>query len=441
MRRYVMVGSGIAALSAAEAIRETDPRARITLVSQEPHPFYSRPGLAYFLTGEVPEHRLAIRRPDELKDLRLERIDGSATYVHAAEHRLMLDDGRSLTYDQLLLAPGAASIAPDFEGASFDGVVRLDGLDDARRIRQLARHGATAVVIGGGITALELVEAFATHGARTHYLMRSDRYWPRVLDSPEARIIEAGLESQGVMLHYRSEVARAIGRKGRIEAIETTSGERIACSVLAVAVGVRPRTDLARDSGILVGRGIVTDEFMRTSAPDVYAAGDAAEIRVSGGGPALLDTLWASAAAQGRAAGATMAGSPARYRPEIALNVTRVAGIMTTLIGAVEGGGADDDDLVTITRGQSERWRATPDGWSIRSDQGSNRVRVILAPGRIVGAVVMGDQTLSRPLVRMVREQVDAAPLCAALRAHPDALLPLVQQFARSPGRDHAAAA
>ncbi|HEX6309528.1 MAG TPA: FAD-dependent oxidoreductase [Longimicrobiales bacterium] len=440
MRQYVLVGSGIAALSAAEAIRDADPRARITLASSEPHAFYSRPGLAYFLTGEIPERRLEIRRRAEILDLRIERLHGTAVRVDTTGHRLVLKDGRSLGYDRLLLAPGAASVPADFEGAGLEGVVRLDGLDDARRIRHLARDGRRAVVIGGGITALELVEAFIAGGARTHYLMRSDRYWPRVLDSPEARLVEARLEAEDVRLHHRTKVARAFGRKGRIRGVETTAGDRIECDVLAVAVGVRPRTDLARVSGLEVERGIVADEYLRTSAPDVFAAGDAAEVHDSTDGSALLDTLWASAAAQGRAVGATMAGSPTAYLREPALNVTRLAGIVTTIVGAVEGGGEDDPDLVTISRGQSERWRTTAGGWAIRGDRGEDRVRLILGADRIAGAMVMGDQTLSRPLTRMVRERVDATPLCRALREHPDALIPLVEAFARTLEIPHARA-
>ena len=441
MRHYVLVGSGIASLCAAEAIRETDSRARITVIGQEPHPFYSRPGLAYFMTGEVPEPRLAIRTQAELKDLRIERVLATVQKADIADHRIVLDDGRTIAYDRLLLAPGAASVLPDFAGAGLEGVVRLDGLDDARRIRQLARAGRRAIVAGGGITALELVEGFVAGGSRTHYLMRSDRYWPRVLDSPEARIVEAGLEAEGVLLHHRSEIARAIGRKGRIEAVETTAGERIECDVLAIAVGVRPRTDVARASGVHAARGIVTDEYLRTSATDVFAAGDAAEICEGASDTGLLDTLWASAAAQGRTAGVAMAGSAAPYRREIPLNVTRLAGIVTTIIGAVEGGGDDDPDLVTITRGQSERWRATPDGWAIRGDRNGDRLRVILSSDRVVGAVVMGDQTLSQPLTRMIRNRVDATALRAALRERPDAVVALLQEFARERERSDATAA
>ena len=428
MRRYVLVGTGIAALSAAEAVRETDSRARITIVGNEPHPFYSRPGLAYLLTGELPERALYIRTRAELADLRFERLHAVALRADTVEHQLVLADGRTVPYDRLLLAPGAASVSPAFDGATLAGILRLDGLDDARALRALARPRRRAVVIGGGITALEIVEGLASQGVETHYLMRSDRYWARVLDSPEARAVESRLERAGVQLHHRTEIARAVGDDGRITAVETRTGARIACDVLAFAAGVRPRLELAQASGIHARRGIITDEFLRTSAADVFAAGDAAEVRDAGTDTSLLDTLWATAAAHGRAAGCTMAGTLTPYRREPAINVTRLAGLTTTIIGAVEGGG-EDEDLVTITRGQSERWRAVADAWALRGDPGENRVRVVLGADRILGAVIMGDQALSHPLRQLIAARADTRELRDALRAQPHALAPLVTAF------------
>jgi len=428
MRRYVFVGTGIAALSAAEAVRETDSRARITIVSNEPHPFYSRPGLAYFITGEVPESALHIRTRAELQDLRFERLNGAAVRADTEEHQLVLADGRTLAYDRLLLAPGAASVAPAFEGAGLSGIVTLDGLDDARALRALTQRRRRAVVIGGGITALEIVEGLAARGADTHYFLRSDRYWARVLDSPEARAVESRLEREGVHLHHRTEIARALGRKGRLTAVETRAGERIECDVLAFAAGVRPRLEVAAASGLHVERGIVTDEFLRTSDADVFAAGDAAEVRDAGSDTSLLDTLWATATAHGRAAGRTMAGSTTQYRREPAINVTRLAGLTTTIIGAVEGGG-EDEDLVTITRGQSERWRAAANAWNLRGDPGENRVRVVFGAERILGAVIMGDQALSRPLQQLIAARADTRELRTTLRAHTHALVPLITDF------------
>ncbi|HEU4563176.1 MAG TPA: NAD(P)/FAD-dependent oxidoreductase, partial [Gemmatimonadaceae bacterium] len=304
---HVIVGSGIAGLSAAEAIRSSDRAARITVVSAEAHPFYSRPGLAYFITGEIPERQLAVRAPDEIRALRLERETQRVAALHPDEHEVALVGGRRLRYDRLLLATGATSIPPDFPGAELEGVIMLDGLDDARRLIALARRARSAVVVGGGSTALELAEGLRARGLRTHYLLRGERYWSRVLDDVESEIVEARLEADGVELHRGAVVRRALGRGGRLQAIDTTAGERISCELLAVARGVRPRIELARAAGLATDRGILTSEYLETSAADVFAAGDVAQALDPASGRATLDTLWRAARAMGRAAGRNMA--------------------------------------------------------------------------------------------------------------------------------------
>lgn len=429
-QRYVIVGSGIAGLAAAEAIREADARGRITLVSREPWAVYSRPGLAYLLTGEVPEAQLAVRRPEEVQALRLERIEGRAASLLPAEHALVLADGRHLAYDRLLLATGAASIPPDFAGADLEGVVRLDGLADARRILALARRARSAVVVGGGSTALEIVEGLHARGVRTHYLLRGDRYWSKVLDPVESAIVEARLEAEGVVLHRRTEVQRALGQGGCLAGVETRSGERIACDLLAVAIGVRPRLELARAAGLAIDRGVLANEFLETSAPDVFAAGDVAQVLDPATGRAMLDTLWSSARSQGRIAGLNMAGTRTPYRKGVPLNITRLAGVTTTIIGAV--GGGDDPDLLTITRGQSERWREEPDTWSLTGRRQSDRLRVLVGARTIVGAVVMGDQALSRPLVHLIAGRVDISAIRPALEARPEAAFARLLEFHRA---------
>lgn len=429
MRRYVIVGSGIAGLSAAESIRREDPGAKIALVSREPHPFYSRPGLAYLLTGEAPEARLRIRTPEEVRALGIDRIQADAARLHPAEHALALAGGRTLRYDRLLLATGAASLPPDFPGNDLEGVVRLDDLEDARTILRLAHWRHTAVVVGGGSTALEIVEGLAARGVRTHYFLRGDRYWSRVLDPVESAIVEGRLEAEGVVIHRHTAVARAHGRWRRLRAVETAAGETVRCGILAVAIGVRPRIELARGAGVETERGILTDAFLETSAADVFAAGDAAQVRDPVTGEARLDTLWPAARAQGEIAGRNMAGARVAYRNGVPFNVTRLAGITTTVIGEV--GGEADPDLVTITRGQSERWLRRPDAWELRRREGVDRMRLVLGAREIVGAVVMGDQTLSRPLARLVQSRADISAIRPALEAHPDQAGPLLLEFCR----------
>jgi NAD(P)H-nitrite reductase large subunit len=428
-RRYLLIGSGIAALSAAEAIRESDAGARILLVSEEAHPFYSRPGLAYLLNRSVPERQLHIRSAAELNELDLERITGRVAALDPADHRVLLADGRSLGYDRLLLATGAASIAPTFPGADLQGVVRLDGLDDARNLLRLAKRGRTAVVVGGGSTALELVEGLHARGMHTRYFLRGDRYWSRVLDETESTIVAGRVQAAGVALHPNTEVRAALGKKGRLAAVETDAGEVLKCDLLAVAIGVRPRLELARGAGLRVDRGVLTTDLLQTSEPDVFAAGDVAQVGSLAGETGALDTLWASALAQGRVAGLNLAGGSTPYRKRVALNVTALAGVVTTIIGAV-GGGADPD-LLTLTRGQSERWRAQPGDWSLVARNGADRLRILVGKQTIEGAIVMGDQTLSYLLTDLIAERVDISLLRPHLAEHPERAIDLLLDFDR----------
>ncbi|HEU4561911.1 MAG TPA: FAD-dependent oxidoreductase [Longimicrobium sp.] len=427
MRRYVVVGTGIAGLSACEAIRERDPAARITLVGEEPHPFYSRPGLAYLLTGSVPERRLHVRTPAEVEALGVDRVHARTASLDPAGHTLALEDGRTLPYDRLLLATGALSIPPAFPGAELQGVMQLDGLDQARRMLELARKRTRAVVVGGGSTALEIVEGLHARGVHVHYFLRGDRYWSKVLDAVESAIVEGRLESEGVRIHRRTEVAAAVGRGGKLEAVETESGERVPCEVLAVAVGIRPRLELARGAGIEVDRGVMVNELLETSAANIFAAGDVAQVLDPATGRAELDALWNSALAMGRAAGANMAGAGVPYRKAVPMNVTRLAGLVTTVIGAV--GGGKDPDLVTMTRGQSESWTTHGSPVAVQDRHGTDRVRVMLDERTVVGALVMGSQRLSHPLARLVSERADISPIRGELlAAHPDqALLRLIE--------------
>jgi NAD(P)H-nitrite reductase large subunit len=412
-RRYAIVGSGIGGLAAAEAIRQHDPRAEITMVSEEPHPFYSRPGLAYLLRGDIPEKRLYVRSRDDLRALGIHRLNARVEQLDTARHELMVAGGR-IPYDRLLLATGALAVPPPFPGGDLEGVVKLDGLDDTRRILQLARRARQAVVIGGGITALELAEGLAARGVKVHYFLRGGRYWSDVLDETESTIVLGRLAHEGVQVHLNTQIERVEGA-GRVARVLTETGEEIAAQIVAVAIGVRPRADLARQAGLHVERGIVVDPLLQTSAPDVFAAGDVAEVTDPITRRGSLDVLWPTALAQGQVAGANMAGAQQAYVKSTPFNVTLLAGLKTTIIGAA--GGGKNDDLVAISRGESETWRWKPSSWVIAERDDVNRVRLVLGERTIVGALVMGDQSWSRPLQRMISAQVDIGPLRAVLAA------------------------
>lgn len=434
--RYLVIGAGAAAISAAEAIRSADSHGELTLLTEDAHGYYSRPGLAYYLTGEVSRPLLFPFKDPDWTRLAARRVLARATAIDPARHLLYLADGASLPYDRLLLATGASAIRPVLPGADLPEVVKLDTLEDADRMISLSKRSRAAVVIGGGITALEIVEGLRPHCRRIHYLMRGDRYWSNVLDEAESRLVLGRLEHDGIQIHKRTEAAMIQGNGGHVAAVLTTGGDQIACELVAVAIGVSPRTELAQRAGLAVDRGILVNEYLQARVPggaaaaDIFAAGDVAQVYDPHSGKALLDTLWSAARGQGTAAGHNMAGGSVRYVKPVALNVTRLAGITTTIIGAV--GSGRDADLVGIARGDSEAWRGLGAALVAETQHEVNRLRLLVGPSTLVGAVLMGDQVLSRPLQRLIGGSVDITPIRSRLLAPGAPLAQILTEFANA---------
>jgi NAD(P)H-nitrite reductase large subunit len=288
-------------------------------------------------------------------------------------------------------------------------------MDDANRIIKHARRGRTAVVVGGGITALELVEGLASRGMKVHYLLRGDRYWSNVLDEQESRIVEHRLQEEGVKLHHHAEVIEVTGRKDRVAGVRLLDGNTMQCDLVAYAIGIRPRVELAGQAGLAVDRGILVNEYLQTNDPDIFAAGDVAQAYDPSTGRSVLDSLWGPARQQGYAAGLNMAGERTAYLKSTPFNVTRLAGLTTTIIGTV--GGGRDSDLVGIARGDSETWRQVPEAIVAQTGFEVNRLRLLVGEKTLVGAIVMGDQKLSLPLEKIIAGRLDISPIREKLLA------------------------
>jgi NAD(P)H-nitrite reductase large subunit len=430
MLQYVIIGTGVAGIAAAETIRHHDTVSPITLVGDEPHGYYSRPGLAYLLTGEILERQLFPVGKDHFQNLKLRLLHNRVAQIHPEPHRLEMKDGSTLAYDRLLIASGAGAVRANVPGSDLEGVIKLDSLDDVRHILKLVRRTRSAIVVGGGITSLELVEGLLKRGVKPHYFLRGNRYWENVLDETESRIIEHTLKEEGVELHFRTELAEILGKNGRVVGVRTVDGRVITCEMVAVAIGVRPRIELAKSAGLKTDRGIVVNEYMQTSHPHIYAAGDVAQVFDPSTGKALLNSLWGPARDMGRAAGFNLAGRPSAYLKNQPFNVTRLAGLTTTIIGPVGTGGADGD-LVDITHGDSEAWSLMPGGelGSVIAAQAGfdiNHLRLLVGQQSLVGAVLMGDQTLSQPLHHLIASNVDITPSREKLLQPATPLAPLI---------------
>jgi NAD(P)H-nitrite reductase large subunit len=406
---HVIIGSGVAGIAAIEAVRSIDQASSITLIGDDPYGFYSRPGLAYYLTGELHDKALFPRTADDLRKLKFHYIRGQVTKILREEHRLEVDTQQTISYDRLLIAVGAQAMPLQIPGADLQGVLKLDHMSDAKLILKHARRGKTAVVVGGGITALELVEGLRARGMKVYYLLRGDRYWSNVLDEQESTIIEHRLQEDGVILHHHAEVIEVTGGNHKVNGVRLLNGQTLKCDLVTYAIGIRPRVSLAKRAGLAIDRGILVNEYLQTNDPDIFAAGDVAQVYDPLSGRSMLDSLWTPARQQGYTAGLNMAGKQTAYIKAPPFNVTRLAGLTTTIIGTV--GRGRDSDLIGIARGDSETWRQLPECIVAQTGFDVNRLRLLVGEKTLLGAIVMGDQKLSLPLERIISEKMDIFPI------------------------------
>jgi len=229
-----------------------------------------------------------------------------------------------------------------------------------------------------------------------------------------------------------------VGGAGTVVAVETQGGETIPCCLLGVTIGVRPRIELAKSAGLAAGRGVLVSEYLETSAPDVFAAGNVAQVSDPRTGGTWLELLWGAARIQGEAAGANMAGAHKVCTRSASFNVVRVGGIITATIGTVVG--STDPNLVTFAGSGGEGWTRARDKWTAQDLAEVSQVRVMMDERTIVGAVVMGDQSPRAPLLRMVEAGVDITPIRSALLRHPTTAIDLIAGFCRGWERSFAAA-
>jgi NAD(P)H-nitrite reductase large subunit len=409
MTRHVIIGAGIAGYTAAETLQTMDRGAEIVLVSEDPYNFYSRPGLAYYLTGEIPEKQLFLFSKKGKLNLDVEHLKGLVTRIDPSSHTININTSGKVAYDRLLLATGASGVPLDVPGATLQGLVKMDDLQDTRKILSMVRSTKAAVVVGGGVVAIELVEGLVARGVKVHYLLRGDWFWSNVLGEIESGMVERSLAHDEVTLHHNTEVAEVLGKRGRVTGVRTTTGKVLQCDMVAVGIGVKARMELAQGAGLKTERGILVNECLETSTPDVYAAGDVAQIYDPISGRYSIDNLWYPGRKQGRIAAINMTGKKEIYRRTVATNVLLLAGVMTTIIGAI-GSGRDEGQVYTM-RGSSETWQKLPNTIASESGTDASHLRLVVGEQRLLGALVMGDQRLSRPLRDLINAQVDISPI------------------------------
>ncbi|MCB8966659.1 MAG: NAD(P)/FAD-dependent oxidoreductase [Ardenticatenaceae bacterium] len=426
---YLIIGNGAAGVTAAETIRAHDLNGRITIVTAEPYPMYSRPGLAYVILQEIPPEQIMARQPQWYAQQRIELVYGRATSLNVQQQSVALENGRILHYDRLLIATGARAVPPPYAGADLDGVVYLDTLDGTKHLLKKARRAKRAVVIGGGITAMELAEGLAHQGVDTHYFLRRDRLWSQVFNETEAALVADKMRHHGITIHLHTEAAEILGdRRGRVRGVRLQNGDEFRCDLVGVAIGVRPQLELVEATPIQTDRAILVDETLRSSAPNVFAAGDCAQVYDRWSAKYMVDILWPSAIAEGRTAALNMVGKETLYRKGTPFNACLLFGLHITVIGQINPRPDEVDNVAVVqkrplSRGASEVWFTFPRTYqSAWSGSGPNTLRLVIGDNHIVGALIIGEQSLADTLRDLIEREVNATPLLPYLQADPQTL-------------------
>ena len=311
---YLLVGGGLAAVSAIDGIREVDPDGSILLLSEETEPPYQRPPLSkeYLRYAEVPREMLHVKPEGWYADRGVTvELRQRALALDAGARRVTTARGNEYEGDRILLATGGRPRRLAASGEELPGVHALRTVEDAEAIRAAASDGGRAVLVGAGFVGMEVAASLATLGVGCVVIEVLDRAWPNVLPHALSEPIERLFGERGVELWFRARLEGFEGRS-RLEAVRV-DGERLECDFAVVGIGMDPRDALAADAGLATGDGIRVDAFGETSHADVYAAGDVARHPDPVFGGTTRTEHWEHAREQGRRVGRNMAGERAPY--------------------------------------------------------------------------------------------------------------------------------
>ncbi len=383
--KVVIIGAGIAGVSAAETIRERMPETEILLVSKESELPYYRLNLTRFLAGEINDEALPIH-PQSWYDARAIRLllGVEALAIDTKVRTVALSDGSHESFDKLILACGAHPFIPPFPGVDRQGVTAVRTAEDARSLLARINAGTSCICIGGGILGLETAGAIARRGGQVTLIESFGYLLPRQLSPAAARVLEAHVEALGIRILRDATIS---GISGETPALSVTleSGDALAAEVITVTTGVRANTHLARKANLAVNNGIVVDAHLTTSCPDIYAVGDAAEW----GG--TLYGLWEPARYQGGIAGMNVAGETAAFGGLPRMNTLKVLGLKMFSSGVIQ---PEDGSYHEIAEEQDGVYR-----------------RFLFHDNKLAGAILIGDTAAASGVSQAMKEGIDFSEL------------------------------
>ncbi|WP_027358892.1 FAD-dependent oxidoreductase [Desulforegula conservatrix] len=372
--KIVVIGGVACGPKTAARIKRLKPDADVTVIEKKELLSYSGCGLPYYLSGEIKDHKELMATPvgivrdthffKVVKDIRVLNQTFAKSVARAAKKvttvNTMTGEIIEIPYDRLVLAVGSTPFLPEIKGVDLKDVYTLSTVEDAREIRDRRESlkGKKAVIIGGGLIGLEVTEAFRIQGMDVTIVEREDTVLPSHSDPEMAFHVHNELRARGVKLALSSAVSEIKGDdQGKVVSVVTSKGE-IQADIVLVSVGVRPNSSLAKQMGLEIGTtgAIKTDEYLRTSDPDIYAGGDCSEVWSRQTGKPIYAPMGSTANKQGRIIADNICGIPTKFRGVLGTVIIKIFGLTFACTGMTERQAKNEGlDYLTVLNPSPDR--------------------------------------------------------------------------------------
>lgn len=320
MQKIIIIGNGVAGITAARHIRKKSDDL-ITVISGETDHFFSRTALMYIYMGHMSYENT---KPYEDWFWEKNRIDLKKAWVKSIDFDtkvVQFESGESQEYDKLILATGSQSNKFGWPGQGLEGVQGLYSYQDLELMEQNTKNIDQAVIVGGGLIGVEMAEMLHSRHVPVTYLIREKHFWDNMLPQEEAALIDGHLYKHGIDLRQETELEEIIDNgSGRVKAVKTKAGDIVECQFVGLTVGVHPNIDLVRDSKVETDRGILVDEYLQTNISDVYAIGDCAQLRNPLPHRRAIEAVWYAGRMMGETVAETIIGNKTVYKPGVWFN-------------------------------------------------------------------------------------------------------------------------
>ncbi len=347
---HLIIGAGPAGVVAAEHIRKLDKNCSITIVGDEPEPPYSRMAIPYFLIGNIAEEGTYLRKTDNwFTSQGIDVKNATVNRVNPGEKQVVLNDGEAMGYDKLLVCTGSHPIVPPISGMDLPQVHNCWKLEDARAIVNFLDENAKVVLMGAGFIGCIILEALALRKVQLTVIEMENRMVPRMMNETTGGMIKSWCINKGINVLTSTRVADVKKAKSGFFKkakhpllVELDSGDTLDADLVITATGVRSNFDFLKDSGVELDQGIKVDEFMRTSDPDIYAAGDVAQAKDFSTEIHDVQAIQPTAVEHGKLAATNMVKDNAvSHKGSVNMNVLDTLGLISTSFGmwmGVDGG-------------------------------------------------------------------------------------------------------